>query len=320
MTASDADVERRATELAQARRGEMIREGVRMQGFDARVQQLLGVWNQIPVEYRSDFTLCFAIIRKYMGVDWLKKHFDPEQKKSTFFKLAYDATEEDAIRNYRAIDLAECIINLREIEGFSDFLSRMRESENPESGYAELHIAKMLHINNWPFRMIKPRGKRGDDYDLEIICHNQTRCGDTKCKLESTELSTATIESTLKNSRDQLPADGPGVFFLKIPQTWMTNPDWERITGEGAEAFFARGTQRVASVVFYVEPLGFRDGYLTQGHLYLEKMNNRHRLTKLFDWHLFERWRPPPVAPNTMPPFWIRLSNFPSRIPGYGKG
>jgi hypothetical protein len=174
----------------------------------------------------------------------------------------------------------------------------------------------MLFINRWAFRFVTPQGKRGNDYDLEIISHNQLRCGDTKCKLESTELSSATITNTLKNSRTQLPPDGPGVFFVKIPQKWMEHPDWQKITGQGAIDFFATGTQRVASTFFYVEPLHYRDGYLSQGHLYLEIMNQRHKLNRLFDWHLFERWKPPSIAPNTMPPFWIRLSNFPTGLPG----
>ena len=284
------------------------------------VREVVALWNQLPEEHRSDFIVCFALIRESMGVEWLTRHFDPDLKRPSVFKIGHGTSEEEATRNYRAIDLAECIINLKDIEGIQECLSRIKEAENPEAGYAELHIAKMLYINEWPFRFVTPRGKRGDDYDLEIVCYNQQRCGDTKCKLESTELSSSTITSTLKNSRDQLPPDGPGVFFIKIPQRWMANPDWQRITGKGAVDFFETGTQRVASVVFYVEPLQYQSGWLRQGHLYLEIMNPRHRLSRLYDWRLFERWKPPPVALNTMPPFWIRLSNFPTGLPNYRQG
>jgi hypothetical protein len=182
-----------------------------------------------------------------MGVEWLKKHFDPDLKKHSIFKISFGNSEEEAARNYRVIDLAELMINLKDIEGVQECLSRMREAENPEAALAELHIAKMLYINHWPIRFVKPLGKRGNDYDLEIICHNKTRCGDTKCKIESTDLSSETITRTLKNGRTQLPRDGPGVFFVKLPQIWMNHPHWQRITGQGAEEFFAMGTQRVAS-------------------------------------------------------------------------
>jgi len=280
-------------------------------------RDIAAVWKQIPEQQRTDFTLCFSLIEHSMGLDWLRKHFDPDQRGSGIFKIGFGASEDDATRNYRVIDLAECLINLKDVEGIQECLTRMREAENPEPQYAELHIAKMLYINSWPLRFIKPRGRKGDDYDLEIICHNQVRCGDTKCKLESTEISASTITRALKKGREQLPADGPGVLFVKIPQSWMDNPDWQRITGQGAMGFFAMGTQRVASVVFYVEPLAFRDGWLSQGHLRLELINSRHKLSKHFDWRLFERWRPPAVAQNTMPPFWVRLSNFPTGLPGY---
>jgi hypothetical protein len=282
-------------------------------------RELVALWEQLPDENRSDFTICFAIIRSFMGLEWLKQYFDPNLTKPSIFKISSGVSEEEATRNYRVIDLAELLINLKNIYGFNDCISRMRDSENPESGLAELHIAKMIYINRWPFRFVKPQGKRGNDYDLEIICHNQTMCADTKCKIESTDLSSSTITSTLENGRTQLPPNGPGVFFVKIPQKWMGQKGWERITAQGAIDFFAMGTQRVVSVVFYVEPLHYRDGWLSQGHRYLEIINPRHKLSRLFDWRLLENWKPPPVSPNAMPPFWIKLSNFPTALPGYGK-
>ncbi len=145
-----------------------------------------------------------------MGREWLIKHFNPDLKRSSIFKISFGVSEEEAARNYRVIDLAELLINLKDIEGFTECISRMRAADSPEPRLAELHIAKMLYINRWPFRFVKPQGKRGNDYDLEIICHNQVRCGDTKCKIESTELSSETITATLKNSRTQLPPEGPG--------------------------------------------------------------------------------------------------------------
>jgi hypothetical protein len=45
----------------------------------------------------------------------------------------------------------------------------------------------------------------------------------------------------------------------------------------------------------------------------------RHKLSALFDWRLFEKWKPPPVSPNAMLSYWVRMSNFPTGLPGYGK-
>jgi len=298
---------------------EMRAEEHQMSESHEVISDILALWNQLPAAHRSDFTICFSIIREAMGVDWLTKHFDPETKKSGVFKLGPGISEEEITQNYRAIDLAECIINLKDIQGVGECLARLREAHNPEAGYAELHIGKMLYINQWPFRFVKPQGKRGNDYDLEIEFYEQKRCGDAKCKVESTDISSETVTQTLKNSRTQLPPDGPGVFFMKIPQKWMGNPEWQRITVEGALDFFAMGTKRVLSVVFYVEPLHYKDGFLAQGHLYHEVLNPRHKFSGHLDWRLMDRWKPPAKSPNGMPPFWIRLSHFPTGLLGFGQ-
>jgi hypothetical protein len=187
-------------------------------------QQIVALWEQLPADQRSDFTISFEIIRGFMSLEYLKKHFDPDSSKS-FFKISFGTSEEEATRNYRVIDFAELLINLKDIDGFNECISRMREADNPESGLAELHIAKMLYINQWPFKFVKPQGKRGNDYDMEIIRNNQIMCADTKCKIEATELNSGTITSVLKNGRTQLPPDGPGVFFVKIPQKWMDHAE-----------------------------------------------------------------------------------------------
>lgn len=292
-----------------------------MLAFDQRhldtIRMLLAYWQAIPDQHKTDAVICFEIIRFVMGRNWLVKHFNPEQEGDGVFKVSFGRTDEDIAKTFRLVDFAECLINLRYVEGIHDCVARLREAENPEAGYAELHIAKMLFINEWPFRIVKPHGKRGDDYDLEIICHNQTRCGDTKCKLKSTDLSSKTIENTLKQSRDQLPSNGPGVFFIKIPQRWMTNEDWQRIVWQGAQNFFSRGTTRVASVVFYVEPLHFKDSWLAQSHFNLEVQNHRHPSFEQLDWKLFHNWKPQDGSMDGMPAAWMRLINFPEGLEKY---
>jgi hypothetical protein len=132
-----------------------------MAEIEDSVRQVVALWDQLPVEQRSDFALSFQIIKETMGLEWMNKNFDPDLKKTSIFRLSSGVSEEEATRNYRAIDLAECIINLKDIEGINECFSKMREAENPESGLAELHIGKMLYINRWPFRFVKPQGKRG---------------------------------------------------------------------------------------------------------------------------------------------------------------
>jgi hypothetical protein len=49
-------------------------------------KQIVDLWEHLPIDQRSDFIISFEIIRGFMGVEWLKKHFDPELKKPSIFK------------------------------------------------------------------------------------------------------------------------------------------------------------------------------------------------------------------------------------------
>jgi len=53
-----------------------------------------------------------------MGLDYLKKRFDPDLPKGSYFRISYGTSDEEATRNYRVIDFAETLINLKDIEGF----------------------------------------------------------------------------------------------------------------------------------------------------------------------------------------------------------
>jgi hypothetical protein len=94
------------------------------------VRSVLELWRELPEEHRSDFTISFAVIREALGFEWMKRHLDPESPKPGFFRLSADAvTEAQATKHYRTIDLAESLINLKDIEGFPECISRMqRES------------------------------------------------------------------------------------------------------------------------------------------------------------------------------------------------
>jgi hypothetical protein len=92
------------------------------------------------------------------------------------------------------------------------------------------------------------------------------------------------------------PKDGPGVFFVKLPQEWMNHQGWQRATVQGARDFFAEGTGRISSVVFYLEPIELLDfvaedgrHYVAQqGHYFREEANPKRRYGKDLDWKLFE--------------------------------
>jgi hypothetical protein len=74
---------------------------LRMTETENTFRQVLDRWERLPPEYRSDFVISFEIIKEAMGIEWLKKRFDPDLKKPSIFKLSHGVSEEEATRNYR---------------------------------------------------------------------------------------------------------------------------------------------------------------------------------------------------------------------------
>jgi hypothetical protein len=280
------------------------------------IVKLYKAFHRLPDEARNSpldkaFLLAIHVINHFLGPEWLEAHVGPSSPENKFFRWNPQDDAGLEIRTFRLVDLGESIFNLQATDGFDNWLEQIRRAESAEASYAELHIARMLHINGWKFRFVARKGKRGNDYDFEIEYNGLTVCADAKCKVESTRMSKTTIQNTLHKSRDQLPSDGPGIFFVKIPQTWMTETGFERVSIEGALAFFSKGTGRIVSVVFYVEPLTWADGEMIQGHFFKEVVNPNRRYGKELDWELFSRWRRPVVGWNALPSSWIRFPDFP---------
>ena len=90
-------------------------------------------------------------------------------------------------------------------------------------------------------------------------------------------MSAKAVESVLQGNRNQLPADKPGVFFVKVPQQWLHEPHFARTMNQGAQAFLSHGTGRVISIVFYVEPIEMASEGILQGHRFREVVNPRRR-------------------------------------------
>jgi len=292
-----------------------------------KVVDLLATWATLPTNLRNDTQIATLVIKHFMGLSWIDKHIDPNASNPGLLTLKGSPADIE-LAKIRIVDLAESLFNLRKVKGLSDCIVCMKTAENPEPSLAELHIGKMLYANDWQFRFVSPKGGRGDNYDLQIRYWNRTVCADVKCKIDSQIPDSNSITRTLTRSRTQLPADKPGLFFVKIPQQWMEHSGWERITVQGALDFFSQGSGRIVSVAFYVEPIRLvgmvpqkGSHYLAQqGHHFYEVANSRRRYCQDFDCKLFEVWRPSVYTTwSAMPPKYIRLFEFPKGLRGHEK-
>ena len=185
------------------------------------------------------YQLSAAVLRHFFGEQWLDKHLMNAQAATDFLRRDFSTRERQIKHGFRVVDLAEMLFNLQDAEGFPSCVAQMSYGQI-EFAYAELDIGKSLYSHEIAFRFVKPTGRKGADYDLEIIYPDGTiACADTKCKIETAEFSAVSIKHSLGEARKQLPPDRPGIVFVKVPPHWFEEPQFQRFYGCGSGKLFA---------------------------------------------------------------------------------
>jgi hypothetical protein len=214
---------------------------------------------------------------------------------------------------FRLIDLSELLYNLQDVLGFDECIRRMRNGDI-EGTYAELDFGRMLYLNQVPFRFVVPQQIRKRDYDIEILYPNGViACADAKCKVETTEFTENGIRNVLKEAREQLPNDRPGIVFVKTPARWISDPLTVAAMLSRARRFLG-GVRRIVSVKFYASPVVLRDNVMMHQHAYKEISNPRTDFGDGLNWDIFKKFDLPPEY-NGMPPHWQRILFFPDGRP-----
>jgi hypothetical protein len=262
------------------------------------------------------YKLAQAVLRQFLGLEWVQKYIWTAN--AGFIRCDMSTPLARETYYMRTVILAEMLYNLQVVDGFDSCLVELRAGQI-ESAYAALEIARMLCTvtidKGMTFRFIKPRRRRS--YDLEMTFSDGVKvCGETKCKLEETDITLNTIKRSLEQAQKQLPKRRPGVIFVKIPRRWLNDVEFATDLKTLTARFFGT-TKRVVSVKYYTStvtcdqlPFGERIG---ERMGYLEHSNTNHRFRKLRgrDWNIF--LDEPPQAPwavmsyNGMPLTWQRL-------------
>jgi hypothetical protein len=210
------------------------------------------------------FALSVAIINYFLGAGWMKDHLDTSVLTDGFMRLDLRNPAIGHIQLYKVVDLAELLFNLQGVGGFAACITHMRTEAQVEARLAELDIARMLYVHNYQFNFNEQKGVRGSDYDLDIKLDKWEVCADVKCKVEDTPIGANTIIGTLKKSRTQLPPNKPGMLLVKVPQNWMNKYLYAQLMADSARQFFARDSERIVSVKFYIAPFQEKDGDVSQ--------------------------------------------------------
>jgi hypothetical protein len=187
-----------------------------------------------------------------LGRAWVARHIEKRsQGGGGFFRSTFSDGPEAALHVVRVVSLAEMMVNLQRVRGYSECASQLLNPRKIEATYAELEVGKLLFLHGVRFEFNQPTNTKRKDYDLRIWCSDGRKAvADTKCKEETGQPSASKIKKSLNRAMGQLPAQ-PGFVFIKVPRVWIEDEGFAALLNDIASDFM-RGTSRVVSVKFYV--------------------------------------------------------------------
>ena len=206
------------------------------------------------------FGMATEYLRLAIGNEWTNQvafaqhpKVGRERRSARDYMRSKSAETGDRFRyQQRVLRLAELLANLHAVEGMDARIDDLRAGKL-EDTLAELEVGAFLRRRGLEFRFITTSGTKGSDYDGELRLHDGVRVPcEIKCKVESTSATKASVLNALKAARTQLPADHPGVVYLKIPEPWLSELD-TMVTPAASE--FLAGTSRVVAVTIIWEQL-----------------------------------------------------------------
>ena len=244
------------------------------------------------------YGLALQVLDAFFGRQWSERHImDDDAQRGFVNRWDGDLRFQTSLR--RMIDLAEMLVNFQSIKGVEACFDQV-SGGMIESAFAELEAGKILAFSGTKFRYIWPSKIPGQDFDIELQFNSgELGCADVKAKSESTEVTAQTVKNSLQAARQQLPADHPGVIFLKLPNKWATNVQHMVLAAKAASDFLDTTSRVVAAIVFFSVDV-FENGAVQTWIHSLEIHSNRHKFDRTLNWRVL---RDDPRPPDT----WVSL-------------
>jgi Holliday junction resolvase len=173
-----------------------------------------------------------------LGDAWVDEHLRSDE----------GATPEDhALFRYRLWRLGRLLFDLQSFDFYGDFVTNVKQRDLLGALF-EAEVVRLLM--QLPTRTVlrMPSGKKGLDYDIEFGGSDLNVAVEVKAKSEATPFTAKTVRYTLDDARGQLPKDGLGLIFLRVPYGWTTDQAYQTEI-DGVVRALLRNTSRVQAVV-----------------------------------------------------------------------
>ncbi|TGD76072.1 hypothetical protein E4634_00540 [Mangrovimicrobium sediminis] len=185
-----------------------------------------------------------AVLFGIFGVEWCERHIF-----SGTVERIINRKDDDGRSLWAEIvicNFADRCYELREVNGFDDWVERAKTRNDLEAMHTEIWVASALLDEGYSVEFIKETGEKGEDYDIEVIVNGVPICVESKAIVSHDDFSAQRLLNKLKKARKQLPSNRKGVISISLPETWMSNPELTLSVDS-----FLKGTKRVARVILH---------------------------------------------------------------------
>ena len=180
----------------------------------------------------------------FLGEKWLEQHFRS-------FK---GTTPEGSVRfKYVLWRLGRLLFDLQSFEWFDELVENLRR-RNLAGALFEAEVARLLMQLPVTTALRMPSGEKGQDYDIDLGGAALTVAVEAKAKDDDTPYSAATVKNTFNEARRQLPKEGLGLIFMRIPLSWTRDGNYESEI-DALISGLLRNTSRVQAVVLIWDEL-----------------------------------------------------------------
>jgi hypothetical protein len=219
------------------------------------------VEKQFPHLSRAGVDHFFAtlVIGNNLGEDWVANNIDApaaqkngqqtKNTKTSVYLRRSPSTRSERLEHYiRVMGLARRIFELGQ-EPFADSLKENLRRRDLEGAAFEADVVRMLISLPTVINLRDERKIKGDDYDIDLWLKPGIPWAiEVKTRAEDSPYTSARLQKTLSNARKQLPPDGLGGIFLKVPTPWTEDADY--LEGHHADVTnFLANTSRIQAVV-----------------------------------------------------------------------
>jgi hypothetical protein len=221
---------------------------------------LIGMVETFPFQFPTirpsseaiQFAIAATVLRVFVGDAWCDNNLRGAEGADPHLVPRSPSSTDRMRIQARIVALAELVFNLQNVPGARQRFHRLK-NDSVETAVADLEAARLLTLSEICFRFVPEQQKKGKDYDIELTLEDGGPiCCESKCKVEATTISKTSLLNSLKKAARQLPNALPGVVFVKVPETWISDPNM-RVTAETALAEFFRNTGRIVEVIFHWE-------------------------------------------------------------------